>query len=201
MVAHGTRTHRGALAPAVLLAVVLVVGAACGGSNSDSQPSARNSTTSASATATTSATASRDPKAEAASQGAVAAYLGYVRAFAAASQVPDPDYPGLARYVNQPLLSRTRHELGSMRDKGVVQVGAQTATVTATSVDLASDQPSVTVHACLDYSALRLVYKSNHVPVPNSQLKKTKVSAVATVWLFVNGQWMVTDTKDGTAPC
>jgi hypothetical protein len=131
----------------------------------------------------------------------VSAYLGYVQEFAAASQVPDPDYPDLARYVNQPLLSRTRHELGSMRDKGVVQVGAQTATVTTSSVDLANEQPSVTIHACLDYSALRLVYKSNHAPVPNSQLKKTKVSAVATVWLFANWQWMVTDTKNGTDPC
>lgn len=201
MVVHETRRHRKALAPAVLLAVVLVVGAGCGRSGSRSQPPVKNSTTSTSATATTSATASQDPKAEAASKAAVSAYLGYVQEFAAASQVPDPDYPGLARYLNQPLLSRTRHELRSMRDKGVVQVGAQIATVTGTSVDLASDQPSVTIHSCLDYSALRLVYKANHSPVPNSQLKKTKIPAITTVWLFVNGQWMVTDTKDGTEPC
>jgi hypothetical protein len=27
------------------------------------------------------------------------------------------------------------------------------------------------------------------------------VSAIVTVWLFANGQWMVTDTKDVTEPC
>jgi hypothetical protein len=193
-----TRRSR-ALVP-VLVAVVLVLGSGCDGSGSQPQPTSSSQSTTSAATMS-SATTSQDPKAAAASRAAVTAYQGYVSAFAAASQIPDPDYPGLARYLNQPLLSRTRHELRSMRDKGVVQVGAQTATVTATSVDLASDQPSVTIRSCLDYSALRLVYKTNHSPVPNSQLKKTRVSAITTVWLFVNGQWMVTDTKDGTNPC
>lgn len=197
MVAKEIRTRRRVLTPVVLLAVGLVA-AGCSGNGSSAQPS---STTSASSAVTTSSPASRDPEAEAASKAAVTAYQGYIQAFAAASQVPDPDYTGLSRYVNQPLLSRTRHELRSMRAQGVVQVGAQTATVTGTTVDLASDQPSVTINSCLDYSALRLVYKTNNSPVPNSRLDKTKVSAIATVWLFVNGQWMVIDTKDGTDPC
>ncbi|HEY6795931.1 MAG TPA: hypothetical protein VI248_14740 [Kineosporiaceae bacterium] len=129
------------------------------------------------------------------------AYLGYIRAYAAASQIPDPDFPDLFRYVNQPLLSRTRHALQLLKNNGELQVGAQTATVTGTTVDLAGTQPSVSIRACLDYSALSLVYKSNHSPVPHSQIKNPKVSAIVTVWLFVNGQWMVSDTRDGTDPC
>lgn len=198
MAVRTTRRSRWAVAPAVL-AVVLVCGSGCGGSGS--QLPVKSSSSSTSAPATTSATASQDPKVAAASQAAVTAYLGYVQAFAAASQIPDPDYPGLYRYLNDPLLSRTRHELFSMRDKGVVQVGAQTATVTGTTVDLASVQPSVTIHACLDYSALRLVYKANHAPVPNSKIKNPRVSAVVTVWQYVNGQWLVNDSKDGADPC
>jgi hypothetical protein len=201
MVVHGTRRHRGVLAPAAILVAVLAYTTGCDGSGSGSQPPTRNNTTSPSATATTSATASQDPKAEAASKAAVAAYQGYVQEFAAASQIANPDYPGLNQYMNDPLLSRTRHELRSMRDKGVVQVGAQTATVTGTTVDLASAQPSVTVRSCLDYSTLRLVYKANHAPVPNSQLTKTRLEAITTVWQYRNGQWLVNDTKTGTDPC
>lgn len=192
--------RRSCAAVSAVAVVALLVASGCDSSGSQ-VPSTSSSRSTISTSTSSSATTSQDPKEAAASEAAVTAYLGYVRAFAAASQIPDPEYPGLSRHLNQPLLSRTRHELRSMRDKGVVQVGAQTATVTGTSVDLATDQPSVTVHSCLDYSALQLVYTANHSRVPNSQLKKTRVSAITTVWLFVNGQWMVTDTKDGTSSC
>ena len=141
-----------------------------------------------------------DPSA-AATTAAVAAYQGYIKAFAAALQTADPDDPNLARYVADPLLSRTRRVLRSMREEGQVQVGEQTATVTTTDVDLASDQPVVTIHACLDYSNLKLVYRSNRSPVPNATIKDPKVSAIATVWLYRNGQWLVNDTKDGGDAC
>jgi hypothetical protein len=184
----------------VVAAVAFLLSSGCGSGGSQLPPTS-SSWSSMSTSASSSVTASQDPKEAAASEAAVTAYLGYVKAFAAASQIPDPDYPDLARYLNQPLLSRTRHTLRLMRDKGVVQVGAQTATVTGTSVDLASDQPSVTIHSCLDYSALRLVYQASRSPVPDSQLTKTKVPAIVTVWLFVNGRWMVIESKDGTGSC
>ena len=195
------RTTRGSrwVVAHVVVSAVLALSAGCGGSGSQSP--VNSSPASRSVPASPLITASQDPKDAAASQAAVAAYLGYVQAFAAASQIPDPDYPGLSRYLNDPLLSRTRHELFSMRDKGLVQVGAQTATVTGTTVDLTSVQPSVTIHACLDYSALRLVYKANRSPVPNSQIKTPRVSAIVTVWQYVNGQWLVNDSKDGADRC
>lgn len=201
MVVRKTRRSRRVVTSGLLaLMLVLVPSCASAGSSGPAQPGGTTGASSGSTASTNRATTSEGPQA-AASRAAVTAYLGYISAFAAASQIPDPDYPGLNRYMNDPLLSRTRHELRSMRDKGVVQVGAQTATVTGTTVDLASAQPSVTVDSCLDYSALRLVYKSNHSPVPNSQLTKTKLSATTTVWQYKNGQWLVNDTKTGSDPC
>jgi hypothetical protein len=178
---------------------VLALGTACTTPSGGGGPTS-SGVTSKAATASSPST-SLDAKQASAAESAVTAYLGYVREYAAASQIPDPDYPGLARYVNQPLLSRTRHALRSLKDSGEVQLGAQTATVRSTSVDLTGAQPSATIHACLDYSALKLVHKADQSPVPNSQIKTPRVAAIVTVWLFSNGQWMVTDTKDGTDPC
>jgi hypothetical protein len=193
-----TRRSR-ALVP-VLAAVVLVLGSGC--DSRGSQPQTTNSSQPTTSTATTSsATTSQDPKAAAASKAAVTAYQGYVQAFAAAAQIPDPEYPALSRYAADPLLSLTRHNVRVLKTNGEVQLGAQTVTVTSTTVDLAHKPPVVTIHACLDYSALRLVYKANHSPVPNSQITTPKVSAIVTAWQYLNGQWLVNEAKDGTDPC
>jgi hypothetical protein len=146
-------------------------------------------------------TPSVDPSVTAATQAAVTVYEGYIQSWAAASQAADPDNPDLARYVADPLLSLTRHNLQKLKDSGEVQVGAQTATVLRTEADLNSAQPSIKVHACLDYSALRLVYKSNHSPVPNSAITTARLSTIATVWLYQNGQWLVNKIDDGSDPC
>ena len=142
-----------------------------------------------------------DPSTAAATQAAIAAYNGYIQTFALAAQTADPADPSLARYLADPLLSLTRHNLQTMKDRGEVQVGAQKATVTSTQVDLNAAQPVVTIHACLDYSDLKLVYKSNHSPVPNSEIKTPRVSAIATVWLYQSGQWLVNNTKQGNDTC
>jgi hypothetical protein len=190
------KTSRSALAMVCALgAVLLLVVAGCADGSPTVAPSSEPVPSSAKATPTV------DPSMAAATEAAVAAYNGYIAEFAHAAQAADPDDPDLARYVADPLLSLTRHNLRAMRDRGQVQLGAQTATVTSTQVDLANAQPAVTVHACLDYSSIKLVYKSNQSPVPNSEIKNPKVSAIVTVWLFKTGQWLVTDTKDGSDPC
>lgn len=142
-----------------------------------------------------------DPQTAAALRAATAAYQGYLAEFARAAQRADPDDPDLARYLADPLLGTTRRSLRAMRDKGEVQLGTQTATVTRAEADLTGGQPSVTIHACLDYSTLRLVYQANRSPVPNSRITHPKVSAVATVWLYKTGQWLVNDSKQGDEPC
>ena len=194
------KTHRSrALVPA-LAAVVLVLGSGCDSSGSQPQPT-NSSQSTTSAAATSSATTSQDPKAAAASKAAVTAYLGYVQAFAAAAQIPDPEYPALSRFAADPLLSLTRHNVRVLKTNGEVQLGAQTATVRNTTVDLAHTPPVVTIHACLDYSDLQLVYTANHSPVPNSQITTPKVSAIVTAWQYLNGQWLVNEAKDGADPC
>ncbi|WP_327009746.1 hypothetical protein OHA72_22455 [Dactylosporangium sp. NBC_01737] len=134
-------------------------------------------------------------------QSAIGAYNGYIQHWAIASQAADPNNADLARYVADPLLSLTRHNIQRLRDNGEVQLGAQTATILTTQTDLAAAQPSVTIHACLDYSALKLVYKSNSSPVPNTAIKDPKVSTIATVWRYQTGQWLVNKVESGTDPC
>jgi hypothetical protein len=168
---------------------------ACGGKD----PSAP--TTPSVAASSPSPTSTVDPDVAQAVQAAIGAYNGYVQYWAIASQAADPNNADLARYVADPLLSLTRHNIQRLRDNGQVQVGAQTATIMSTHADLNNAQPSVTIHACLDYSALKLVYKSNSSPVPNSAIKDPKVSTVATVWRYQTGQWLVNKAESGTDPC
>jgi hypothetical protein len=188
------RMYRRHVAPALALVATLTAAGCTGKSPTPaSTPSA--------AAKSASPTPSVDASIATATQDAIAAYNGYIQAFATAAQAADPDDPNLARYLADPLLSLTRHNLQTMKDRGEVQVGAQKATVTSTQVDLSAAQPVATIHACLDYSALKLVYKSNHSPVPKSQITNPKVSAIATVWLYQSSEWLVNNTQQGHDTC
>jgi len=195
-VTSGGRTTRrvpGRLVVIVVAGLIALVG--CGPNrSSDSKPSS-------STTATVRPSPTGDPMVAQARQSALAAYDGYVRTYALASQVANPDDPNLASYLADPLLSLTRHNIRILKDNGQVQIGAQTATVTSSTVDLATTPPTVTIHACLDYSSLKLVYKSNQSPVPNSSLKNTHISAVVTVARYATGQWLVNDSRQGSDTC
>ncbi|MBN1171066.1 MAG: hypothetical protein JXA67_02730 [Micromonosporaceae bacterium] len=192
---QGTRTTGSTLVMCVLGALLLAQVFGCTDDGHDAGSPSRN------ASSSTATTPAADSSVAAATEAAVAAYNGYIQAFGQAAQTADPDDPNLSRYAADPLLSLTRHNLRTMKDRGQVQIGAQTATVTSTQADLASAQPAVTVHACLDYSSIKLVYASNRSPVPNSEIKDPRVSAIATVWLYQTGQWLVNDTKQGNDPC
>ena len=190
------RTQQVARLGLVIPAVVCVALTAAGCTSSAPKPVASQA-----ATASPTPSPSEDSKAADAQATALAAYKGYLLAYAEASQAANPDDPNLATYLADPLLSLTRHNIRTLKDKGEVQMGAQTATVVSSQVDLASTPPTVTIHACLDYSALKLVYQANHSPVPNSALKTTRVPAVATVAKYATGQWLVNDTKKGSNTC
>ncbi|MEV6922961.1 hypothetical protein AB0M46_00405 [Dactylosporangium sp. NPDC051485] len=180
------------------LAALTMVGcslAGCTGKGPSAPPSASP------AASTPSPSPTVDPSVAQAVQSATAAYRGYIQYWAIASQAADPNNPDLARYVADPLLSLTLHNIRRLRDNGQVQLGAQTATIVSTQADLDAAQPTVTIHACLDYSALKLVYKSNSSPVPNSAIKNPKLSTIATVWRYQTGQWLVNKIDDGTDPC
>jgi hypothetical protein len=146
-------------------------------------------------------TPSVDPSVADAEQQARAAYAGYIQTWALASQAADPDNPDLARYIADPLLSLTRHNIRTLKDIGAVQVGAQTATVQRVEVDLAAKPPIVTIYSCLDYTNRKLVYKSNQSEVPDSGPGTPKVAAVSKVSLYTSGQWLVNEVKQGSHPC
>jgi len=188
-----TYRRRGA-ATLVLLALAMAISAACTTKGSSSpRPSSTQTSTTPMATA--------DPSVTDAEQQARAAYTGYIQTWALASQTADPDNPDLARYAADPLLSLTRHNIRTLRGNGQVQVGAQKATVLSAKVDLAASPPTVTINACLDYSELKLVYKSNQSPVTGSEIKNPRVSAVVTVAKYTTGQWLVNESKQGRDPC
>lgn len=149
----------------------------------------------------TAAPSSVDPSTPDAEQQARAVYAAFVQTWAQASQAADPDNPDLARYAADPLLSLVRHNIRVLRDNGQQQLGAQTATVVSTIADLAAEPPTVTINACLDYRALRLVYRSNQSPVPGSEIGTPQVSAVVTVARYTNGQWLVNESRQGGDSC
>jgi hypothetical protein len=180
---------------AASLLVLLLSLSACRTTSSPGPNATRSAAPSASPSPTV------DPKVAEATRNALAAYNGYLAAYATASQAGNPDDPNLAQYVGDPLLSLTRHNVRQLQTLGQVQLGAQKATVTSSQANLSAAPPTVTVNACLDYSDLRLVYKSNQSPVPNSSLKVTRVSAVATVAQYPDGRWLVNETKQGAAAC
>jgi hypothetical protein len=98
----------------VLAAVcALMVAVTIAGCNGDDDPTPSASTASPSAV---SASPTAEPSVATAQQQATAAYNGYIQSWASASQSADPDDPNLARYIADPLLSRTRHNLRKLTE-------------------------------------------------------------------------------------
>jgi alkanesulfonate monooxygenase SsuD/methylene tetrahydromethanopterin reductase-like flavin-dependent oxidoreductase (luciferase family) len=182
---------RRSLVVALIPAVILLAAGCAAHKGTGTQPSAAPSRT-----------PTVDPSVADAQEAALSAYNGYIETFALASQSANPDDPNLSRYVADPLLSLTRHNIRVLKDMGAVQLGAQKATVTGSEVNLTGTPPTVTIHACLDYSALKLVYAANQSPVPNSVLKVTRIPAQAKVAQYPGERWLVNESKQqGSEPC
>jgi hypothetical protein len=193
MVKFGTYQRHAAVA--VMVATVLAV-AACTGKH------ATPTSTPTAPTRSASPTPSVDPSVAAATQAAVAAYNGYFTVYAAAAAAANPDDPNLAAYSGGPLLSLSKHNLGTLKDHGAVELGNVKTTVTGSTANLTASPPAVTVQACVDYTDYRLVYQSNQSPVPNSALKIKRYATTAAVNLFADGRWRVAaDTPHRDTPC
>jgi len=187
------RTRRRTAAGVLALVVAFAI---AGCTSEDTPPVATPSQT-----ARPTAQASKADPGAAAEQQAVAAYNGYIQTYALASQAADPDDLNLARYVADPLLSQTRRNIRKLKDIGAVQVGAQKASVVRSEVDLSAKPPTITIYSCLDFSEMKVVYKSNQSPIPGFSISKTKAPAVVTVWQYETGQWLVNATKEGSHSC
>ncbi|WP_281901520.1 hypothetical protein [Phytohabitans aurantiacus] len=142
-----------------------------------------------------------EPSLAAAQQQALAAYEGYIQTYALASQAADPDDPNLARYVADPLLGQSRRNIRKLKDIGAVQLGAQKASVVRSEANLSAKPPAVTIFSCLDFSDMKVVYRSNQSPIPGFSISKTRAPAVVTVWQYETGQWLVNATKEGSHSC
>lgn len=150
----------------------------------------------------TSPSPTADPKVADATAKAIAAYDGYVKAYANAATTANPDDPNLAKYIGGPLLSLSQHNLRVLKDHGAVELGSPKATVSSSRADLAASPPTVTVESCMDYSDYRLVYQANQSPVPNSSLKLKRYTSTATVSLFADGRWLASgDTPHRDTSC
>ena len=191
---HG-RHQRLVAAAGVLTALALVLSAGCTNEKTTGAPPPSPARTSATPTPTVASSVAD------AEQQARAAYTGYIQTWAIALQQADPDNPDLARYIADPLLSLTRHNIRIIKNNGAVQLGAQKATVLSAKVDLSGRPQMVTLTSCLDYSSIKLVYKSNQSPVPNSAITDPKVPAVVTVARYTTGQWLVNESKEGSHKC
>ena len=143
-----------------------------------------------------------DPAVAEATTKAVAAYQGYVAAYARAANTANVNDPNLPHYIGGGLLSLSQHNLRLLGEHEAIELGTPTATVLSTKVKLAAKPPTVTISACVDYSSYQLVYKSNQSPVPNSALKVKKYTTTATVQLYTGGLWLVSaDDPHRDAPC
>lgn len=133
---------------------------------------------------------------------AVAAYQGYVAAYAHAANSAGYGDPNLAKYIGGALLSLSQHNLRVLSEHGAIELGTPTATVQTTSAKLTATPPTVTITACLDYSTYQLVYRASHKPVPGGTLANKRYTTTATVQQFSNGQWLVSaDEPHRSAPC
>jgi FlaG/FlaF family flagellin (archaellin) len=182
-----------------LAALMLVVTAGCSREGKTPTPSTEPAPTSS---PTAASTPTVDPRIAAASKAALAAYSGYVTAYAAAAAVANPDDPNLARYIGGALLVLSRHNLRQLKDHGAIELGRPKATLIGNRTDLGGSPPTVTIEACVDYSDYQLVYKADRSPVPGSSLKVPRYRTTAKVTLFVDGRWLVAgDNPHRDVPC
>jgi hypothetical protein len=131
---------------------------------------------------------------------AMAAYSGYIEAETSASQTADYGSPSLSKYASDPVLGQWIAELFHLHVIGDVQRGAVISHPKLMSLKLSKTSGTAIVRDCLDQSRISIVNASTGISVA---LPKSKpYMAVATVYLYANGAWMVSkvDTS-GNKPC
>jgi hypothetical protein len=131
---------------------------------------------------------------------AMAAYRGYIKAETDASTTANYGSADLTKYTSDPLLGQWISELFHLHVIGDVQRGAVISNPTLVSLKLSAESGTAIVRDCLDQSRISIVNASSGKAVP---LPKSKpYIAIATMYLYSNGRWMVSkvDTSTG-APC
>ncbi len=141
-----------------------------------------------------------DAKLATAKANAMAAYANYIAAETQASQTADYGSALLSKFTSDPLLGQWVAQLFHLHVIGDVQRGSVISHPVLTSLKLSTVSGTAVVRDCLDQSAISIVNAQTGAKVP---LPKTKpYVAVATLYLYSNGSWMVSkvDTT-GDQPC
>ncbi|MDG4795442.1 hypothetical protein [Micromonospora sp. WMMD1082] len=181
------------LRTACLVVVLLAAGCSSEG-EAPATPSApatsQASSPSSSATPSTAADGART---------AMDAYRGMWKAYVEAIRVPDPKYPGLARYSQGDALDVWVTGLTSVAEQGLVGEGEVTLKPAVRSANPNATPPTVEIRDCVDSSKSRLVKQDGS---PYQDTPGGKRATTATVARISEGVWKVTQIAiDGVGTC
>jgi hypothetical protein len=150
--------------------------------------------------ASTAPSPSVDPAIAAARTSAMVAYTGYINAETAASASADYGSPALSKYASDPVLGQWIAELFHLHVIGDVQRGSVISHPRLLSLKLSTKSGTALVRDCLDQSHISIVNATTGKEIPLPKAKP--YVAIATMYLYSNGAWMVSkvDTSSGE-PC
>lgn len=134
----------------------------------------------------------------AAARGALAAYGGYLDAYAAAGATANPVDPRLLKFAGDPALNEVQSSLQMLARGGLAYRGGFKGEVHVTKVSL--DTHTVSLASCQDISELTVVAKSTGRPLPSAtQNLRYPVNVEAR---FFDGRWLIVEaTADRTRKC
>jgi hypothetical protein len=175
-----TRPVRWSVTMVALLMVVAVSVAGCSrGGAGQSGVALQKRAPAASPTATATATSP--------GEAAVAAYLGFWKAFVAAVAIPDPDYPDLRKYGTGSALDRIVHGIQVSKDQGVKGSGY----IGFTPRVLDGTPEKITIRDCWDTTHSQVVHIDTGAPVEGDGGGRRMNTSTLT--LQINGRWKVSE--------
>jgi hypothetical protein len=133
---------------------------------------------------------SEDAGEETAKQRALAAYAGYLEAARIAEAIPDPNHPGLEKYLADPLLTTVRVAINDVKEHGAMRTGKLISDPRVTAVSLDTVPATVTIQDCIDASGYRMVYADNRAKTYPGHAAGRYV-ATATAALYGDGRWLI----------
>ncbi|MFF2779475.1 hypothetical protein ACFVU3_31835 [Streptomyces sp. NPDC058052] len=183
---------------------LLLAGLAAVSGCSSTEPTSPKPATPASPTssAPASATPSPDSPEEAAKKQAVAAYRAYWAEMTKAFAVPAFEGTDLKRYAVADALANAQETIANLNNNKRTMAGKPVlSNTTVTGGQLEKKTPSVSVSACLDVSAWKIVDKKTGkpAPVPTNAARKYVITSSLERW---DGSWKVLkDELHPDQPC
>jgi hypothetical protein len=138
------------------LGIMVVLGCAACTDKPSGKPDGASARPSPSAPSTL---ASQDPAAT--GQSALDAYRGMWRAYQDALAIPDPAYPGLARYATGKAFDTLTKGLQSVKDQGLKGTGAIAPSPKIAAVSPADAPTDIEITDCLDTTTSHIVRASS----------------------------------------